>query len=120
MKKTSTDLSSLFSSLTVDQLQRLDAALTAANGGTVDITALVAAMLASPAPVVARGSEQRKSEIDGGRSYELTLDCSDLETARAQYEAEWERAYALVLGGMSYEGAWAQIRRDTPANFRGS
>jgi hypothetical protein len=113
MKKPSPDLSSLFRSLTVDQLQRLDAALTAAKGGTVDIAALVAAMLASPAPVRARGSEQRQPEMDGGREFELSLDCSDLETARAQYEAEWARADALVRDGMSYEEAWAQIRRDT-------
>jgi hypothetical protein len=112
MKQAPIDLSLLLHSLTIDQLQRLDAALTAANGGTVNIKALVAGMLATSPPVLARGCERRKSEIDGGRAYELTLDCSDLETARAQYEAEWVRADALALGGMSYEEAWAQIRRD--------
>jgi hypothetical protein len=110
MKGRPADFSALLRSLTVDQLRRLDAALTAANGGTVNIRALIEGMLATPAPE-ARHSENRKSEIDGGRAYELSLDCSDLGTARAQYEAEWERAEGLVLGGMSYEEAWAQIRK---------
>jgi hypothetical protein len=113
MKNTPTDISAVLHSLTVEQLQRLDAALTAAGGGIVDMQALVAALIATPVPVLARGNEHRTAEIDGGRGYELTLDGGDLETAKAQHEAEWERADALVLAGMSYEEAWAQIRRDT-------
>ena len=120
MKSNPSDFDLVIRSLTVEQLQRLDAALSAANGGTVDVQALVAGMLATPPPVFSPGSEQRRTEMDGGRAYELILDCGDLETARAQHQAEWARADALVLGGMSYEEAWAQIRRDTKSTVSGS
>lgn len=106
------EFSSVLRTLSLEELARLDTALTAAQGCSADLEQLVAGMLATPAPITLPGDVQWRTQADGGRGYELLLDGGDREAANAQHEREWTRAHALVATGLSYESAWAKIRGD--------
>lgn len=60
----------------------------------------------SEPPQSANNLEQWCGRMSGGRLYELTLDGHDHESAKAQYEEEWQRARTLNADGMSYADAW--------------
>lgn len=68
----------------------------------------------APAPTVESDEVKRRSAIDGGRWYELTLQGLEVDEARERWECEWQTANHLVATGKTIEQAWQRIRRDAP------
>lgn len=103
--------------LSMAQLQRLESLLLAvplSYRGAIDLETL-AAEVSNALPSTLGGDKEWRSEVSGGRHYELMLLArnTDCEAADKQYASEWSRVDAMIAAGThNFESAWAEVRRD--------
>src|SRR6187397_1071962 len=106
------DLSQLLGTLTRDELIRLDRLLALAPSvGTIDLGSVVAKMQAERRDRFR--DDKWRAETSSGRLYELVaVECLPYDEARALYQKEWRQVEELALSGLTYEDAWARVRRE--------